>query len=81
MDKPGSPYLAPQVLTDVDHAMSVMREESFGPVIGIMKVQGRGRGDRADERQPLRPDRLDLDRERRRGQAHRRARSRPARST
>jgi acyl-CoA reductase-like NAD-dependent aldehyde dehydrogenase len=31
-------YLAPQVLTDVDHSMSVMREESFGPVVGIMKV-------------------------------------------
>ena len=32
-------YLAPQVLTDVDHAMSVMSEESFGPVVGIMKVK------------------------------------------
>jgi acyl-CoA reductase-like NAD-dependent aldehyde dehydrogenase len=31
-------YLAPQVLVDVDHSMSVMREESFGPVVGIMKV-------------------------------------------
>jgi acyl-CoA reductase-like NAD-dependent aldehyde dehydrogenase len=31
-------YLAPQVLTNVDHSMSVMREESFGPVVGIMKV-------------------------------------------
>ncbi len=38
-DKPGTPYLAPQVLVDVDHAMSVMMEESFGPVIGIMKVR------------------------------------------
>ncbi len=38
MDKPGSPYIAPQVLTNVDHQMSVMREESFGPVVGIMKV-------------------------------------------
>lgn len=37
-DKPGSPYLAPQVLTQVDHSMRVMTEESFGPVIGIMKV-------------------------------------------
>ena len=35
----GSPYLAPQVLTDVNHQMSVMREESFGPIVGIMKVQ------------------------------------------
>ncbi len=32
------PYLAPQVLVDVDHTMAVMREESFGPVVGIMKV-------------------------------------------
>ena len=38
-DQPGSPYLAPQVLTDVDHTMTVMREESFGPVIGIVKVR------------------------------------------
>jgi len=35
---PGSPYLAPQVLTGVNHQMSVMREESFGPVVGIMAV-------------------------------------------
>jgi len=33
-------YLAPQVLTNVDHTMSVMREESFGPTVGIMKVKG-----------------------------------------
>ncbi|MBB4305358.1 acyl-CoA reductase-like NAD-dependent aldehyde dehydrogenase [Rhodobium orientis] len=31
-------YLAPQILVDVDHSMKVMREESFGPVVGIMKV-------------------------------------------
>ncbi len=37
-DRPGSPYLAPQVLTGVDHRMAVMKEESFGPVVGIMKV-------------------------------------------
>jgi acyl-CoA reductase-like NAD-dependent aldehyde dehydrogenase len=37
-DAPGSPYLAPQVLVDVDHSMRVMREESFGPVVGVMKV-------------------------------------------
>ncbi len=35
----GSPYLAPQVLVDVDHNMSVMVEESFGPVVGIMPVK------------------------------------------
>ncbi len=38
-DQPGSPYLAPEVLTNVDHQMSVMREESFGPIVGIMKVR------------------------------------------
>jgi len=34
----GTPYLAPQALTEVDHSMRVMTEESFGPVVGIMKV-------------------------------------------
>jgi acyl-CoA reductase-like NAD-dependent aldehyde dehydrogenase len=34
----GTPYLAPQVLVGVDHSMPLMREESFGPVVGIMKV-------------------------------------------
>lgn len=38
LDKPGSPYLAPEVLTGVNHQMSVMIEESFGPVVGIMPV-------------------------------------------
>ena len=37
-DAPGTPYLAPQVLVDVDHRMRVMTEESFGPVVGIMAV-------------------------------------------
>ncbi|WP_159877977.1 aldehyde dehydrogenase family protein [Aquitalea denitrificans] len=37
-DAPGTAYLAPQVLVDVHHGMSVMRDESFGPVIGIMPV-------------------------------------------
>jgi acyl-CoA reductase-like NAD-dependent aldehyde dehydrogenase len=39
-DRPGSPYLAPEVLANVNHQMAVMREESFGPVVGIMKVRG-----------------------------------------
>ncbi|MBN9315020.1 MAG: aldehyde dehydrogenase family protein [Devosia sp.] len=39
LDEEGSPYLAPEVLTDVNHQMAVMREESFGPVVGIMKVR------------------------------------------
>ena len=35
----GGTYLAPQILVDVDHSMRVMRDESFGPVVGIMKVK------------------------------------------
>lgn len=34
----GLPYLAPQVLIDVDHSMDIMTEETFGPAIGIMEV-------------------------------------------
>ena len=31
-------YLAPEILVNVDHSMRVMKDESFGPVVGIMKV-------------------------------------------
>ncbi len=34
----GGAYMMPQILTDVTHDMRVMREESFGPVVGIMRV-------------------------------------------
>jgi acyl-CoA reductase-like NAD-dependent aldehyde dehydrogenase len=34
----GGAYLAPQILADVTHHMRIMREETFGPVVGIMKV-------------------------------------------
>ncbi len=33
-------YFEPTVLSDVNHSMEVMREESFGPIIGIQKVSG-----------------------------------------
>ncbi|HEX2228371.1 MAG TPA: succinic semialdehyde dehydrogenase [Candidatus Binatia bacterium] len=36
-DYPGL-YFEPTVLVDVNHKMSIMREETFGPVIPIMKV-------------------------------------------
>jgi len=39
-DREGTPYMAPQVLVEVDHTMRLMSEESFAPVIGIMKVKG-----------------------------------------
>ena len=32
-------WFAPTVLTNVDHMMAVMRDESFGPIIGIQRVQ------------------------------------------
>ena len=34
----GGAYLTPQILTGVTHDMRVMRDESFGPVVGIMMV-------------------------------------------
>ena len=34
----GGAYLAPQVVVDVDHDMRLMTEESFGPVVGVMRV-------------------------------------------
>jgi acyl-CoA reductase-like NAD-dependent aldehyde dehydrogenase len=33
-------WFDPTVLTHVDHTMEIMREESFGPVVGIQKVPG-----------------------------------------
>lgn len=38
LDKQGSAYMAPQVLTQVNHQMRIMTEETFGPVVGIMRV-------------------------------------------
>jgi len=35
----GGTYLAPQILTSVTHDMRVMRDESFGPIVGIMPVK------------------------------------------
>ena len=37
--KAGTAYMGPTVLVDVNHTMDIMREESFGPVIGIMRVR------------------------------------------
>ena len=39
-DRPGTAYVAPQVLTGVDHRMAIMTEETFGPAVGIMAVDG-----------------------------------------
>ena len=37
-DVPGSTYVAPQILVDVNHSMQIMCDECFGPVVGIMPV-------------------------------------------
>jgi acyl-CoA reductase-like NAD-dependent aldehyde dehydrogenase len=36
---PGTTFMAPQLLVNVNHKMDVMYEETFGPVVGIMKVK------------------------------------------
>ena len=38
LNQAGTPYLAPQILVNVDHSMLVMTEETFAPVVGIMPV-------------------------------------------
>lgn len=35
----GLAYLAPQILTNVNHSMRIMTDETFGPVVGIMSVK------------------------------------------
>lgn len=37
---PGTAYVAPQVLVNVDHSMDVVMEETFGPIAPILKVSG-----------------------------------------
>ena len=39
-DRPGGPYLSPQVLVEVHHGMALMTEETFGPAVGIQAVDG-----------------------------------------
>lgn len=37
-DAPATPYMAPQILVDVNHGMQIMADECFGPVCGVMSV-------------------------------------------
>ncbi|HUG54063.1 MAG TPA: aldehyde dehydrogenase family protein, partial [Vicinamibacteria bacterium] len=39
LDRPGF-YFAPTVMAEADHSMALMRDETFGPLIGIQKVKG-----------------------------------------
>ena len=50
------------MLTNVDHQMSVMREESFGPIVGIMKVRNDEEAIALMNDSPYGLTRLDLDR-------------------
>ena len=49
LDKIGTTFVGPQVITNVNHSMSIciliailisgiMRDETFGPIVGVMKV-------------------------------------------
>ena len=38
MDDGSNCYVGPSALVDVDHSMEFMKEETFGPTVGIMKV-------------------------------------------
>jgi len=38
-DRDGTAYLAPALLVDVDHSMTLMNDECFGPAVGIMRVK------------------------------------------
>ena len=40
LSRAGTPYVAPGVFVDVDHGMTLMNDECFGPVVGIMPVPG-----------------------------------------
>ena len=71
-DAEGTPYMAPQIVVDVDHEMSLMREESFGPVVGIMKVDSDAEAIRLMNDSRLWPDRGDLHPRRRGGGGDRR---------
>ncbi|KIY47673.1 ALDH-like protein [Fistulina hepatica ATCC 64428] len=39
LDKPGSPFVGPQALVGTNHTMDIVMEETFGPVVPIMRVR------------------------------------------
>ena len=53
-------FVGPTVIDQVSTEMDVYREEIFGPVLSVVRVGRRRRGDRADQRQPLRQRHRDL---------------------
>ncbi len=77
---PGN-WFEPTVLVGVDHSMAVMRDESFGPVIGLMRGARRRAGARPHERHRVRPHRGRVHPRSRARRAHPRAGRAAARST
>ena len=53
-------FVGPTVIDQVTPEMDVYREEIFGPVLSVLRVDDRRRGDRPDQRQPLRQRHGDL---------------------
>ena len=68
-------WFEPTVLVDVDHTMDVMTEETFGPVLPIMVVDGVEEAVRLANDSPVRPEQLGVDR----GRAARRLGGQPPR--
>ena len=55
-------FFEPTIFTDVDNTMTIAQEEIFGPVLSVIKVGQRRRGDRGRQRLDLRPGLRGLDR-------------------
>ena len=74
----GGLYMRPTVVTNVTHDMRLMREETFGPILPVMRYADRGRSDRAGQRHRVRADRFGDRRQRRRSAWPLPSRSMPA---
>ena len=60
-EKAGTAYMAPRILANVSHDMRVLREETFGPVMTVMRGVRRRRGRPSHQRQPLWADVVGVD--------------------
>ena len=68
-DRPGGFWLGPCLFDHVDAAMSIYREEIFGPVLSVVRADSYEAAVGAGQRQPVRQRRRDLHPRRRRGPA------------
>ena len=72
-DDRGDLWYPPTILDRCDDGMAVVRDETFGPVLAVVRVDGVADAIRAVNAFALRPRRVDLDARRRAGRAARRA--------